>query len=59
MPLALTDEQVKRFEKDGFLFPYDVYASESATVSHAVSPLSQTRDGMNDLDRSDEVGGRK
>jgi hypothetical protein len=35
MALALTDDQIKQFEEDGFLFPYDVYTPEDAAVLYA------------------------
>ena len=34
MSKVLTQEQVARFHKDGFLFPVDVYTREEATVFH-------------------------
>ena len=32
MEKPLTNDQVKRFEEDGFLFPYDVYTPKEAAV---------------------------
>ncbi|MDA1327263.1 MAG: hypothetical protein O3C34_21310 [Proteobacteria bacterium] len=35
MAETLTNDQVKQFEEDGFLFPYDVYTPEEAAALYA------------------------